>query len=151
MGSRCPGSGLRLPPEQGSYVLFRLGNAHALTADFPDGGELQRLVRELQQGADAYVRTIDQPLEEAFRAVAATLELVSYGWDEERPTTTPGSGGITLSIFDGDGATAKAYFRLEGGSLRWTTEADGGWVYCWYTADEAAWQTLLDALQAING
>jgi hypothetical protein len=106
--------------------------------------------RERYQSADAAVQTADERLIQAMYAVAASLCIYDYDWWNERPAVAPGTGGMTLSFFDGDETAAKTQFLVMNGELRQIVPLEDGWLYCRYPVDAEALRELEAALRAVG-
>ncbi|MBR5536820.1 MAG: hypothetical protein IKU58_02840 [Clostridia bacterium] len=107
--------------------------------------------RAAWQSADTTVQVADQQLIQAMDAVIASIGTYRYDWSQVRPVVAPGTGGVTLSFFDGNDVAATVQFTVFKEGLRWTVEEDGGWLVCWYDVDTEALQILMDGLNANNG
>ena len=91
------------------------------------------------------VQIADEELEQAVRAVVASLGTYTYDWSAERPTVTPGKSYPSLSFFAEEQKIPFETFAIDGNVLSWTTQIDGGWLVCRYTVDPDALQTIAQA------
>ena len=130
-----------IPPEELQFVMKDSYCNRALVS--PE--------RAVWQSADTAVQVADQQLIQAMNAVTASIWTYRYDWSQERPVVAPGTGGVTLSFFDGNNVAGTVQFAVFKEGLRWTVEEDGGWLVCWYDVDTEALQILMDGLNANNG
>lgn len=134
-----------ISPEQLQFVMRRKlydGKTNDQALVFPG--------RERYQSADTAVQTADERLIQTMRSVAASLCIYVYDWWSERPTVAPGTGGVTLSFFDGDEANVKTQFLVVNGELRQIIALEDGWLYCRYPVDAEALRELEAALRAVG-
>ena len=95
--------------------------------------------------ADTVVGAADEQMMKAVRTVVSSLGIYDYDWSSERPAVAPGKSNVTLSFFQGEEMTAKAAFTIDGSTLCWQVEENGGWLVCRYTVDREALEILANA------
>lgn len=118
-------------------------------ASYFDGSGYVDCVLATQERPELYVfhdvvQIADEELEQAVRAVVASLGAYTHDWSAERPAVTPGKSYPSLSFFAEEQKIPFETFMIDGNALRWTTQIDDGWLVCTYTADR-------DALQTVSG